>query len=621
MLALLCLGFAASFIHDDRQQKNWFGKYIAQADAFVVKITVPPQEKEKTWKLTVSIDGVIEDDTLKPLTGKAFVYVYKSGNRFRANVGDLFIVPPAWQAIKNPGNPHEFDYANYCKRNQFFYQQFLSEKDLEKIKEGNLHETSWATRTHIWAMQQLAAHVKDKSTLGLLQAMLLGDEINFSDEDRQRYVDTGIIHIVAISGGHIAFLMWLITAALFWIKKKKHQWIKMAVAIPVVIFYVLVAGAPPSAIRAAVVFSLLAVSVILSSRNNPLNTLLAATFGILLINPSLLFAVGFQLSVIAVLSLLVFYKRIYAWYFPSNKSIKFLWSAVAASLAAEILVAPLVVFYFHLLPASFLVANVVAALLMAVVMILGLMIIIFTKWVVAANALGCLTSFIVAHFHRVIDFIRLFNPPAFKYLHLSLIELLLCYFLIASLAVLIIRKTKPAIYCSLFSACLLLFSFNLKAWKTLHQERFIIYNVSKHALAEYVCGNHYSIVSESEYTVSEKKIDYATRENHIATRAWKQRKITQQALVQFQQQTILFLKNPLQNDTAFLVPIDFLVVEYPIRKFEATKLQQLFHFKKLIVTGNQRRKQLQTWKDSCAKHNMDAHFTMLDGAFAINPLQ
>ena len=70
-----------------------------------------------------------------------------------------------------------------------------------------------------------------------MQAMLVGEEANMDADLRQAYSETGIIHIVAISGSHISFFFLLITFLLGWIKHKKWQWVKYIAAIPLVWVY------------------------------------------------------------------------------------------------------------------------------------------------------------------------------------------------------------------------------------------------------------------------------------------------------------------------------------------------------------------------------------------------
>ena len=613
----IIIGYGAAAIHDHRNYPNWYGTQVGSNDAMVVRVERPPQEKARTIKLWVTVTQILSGNHSQKAIGNALVYVYKTDSTPVFVMGDELLISAQWQPIVNSGNPNAFDYARFCSRNNVYHQQFLSASEIIRFRHGQKSKLPFSERVHTWAMQQLFLHVKDTGTLGLLQAMLLGDEVNFKEEDRQLYVDTGIIHVVAISGGHIAFLMFLITSTLFWIKKKKYQWMKLAIALPLVIFYVMVAGAPPSAVRAAMIFTLLAMGSILGREHTTLNTLLAAAFFILLVVPMWLFSVGFQLSFVAVLSLILFYRKIESLYPTRIFAVRFIWKTIAASIAAELLIAPLVIYYFHLLPAMFLLANVIAVMLMGTVMSLGLAIILLSSWLpMCASLLAVVVTYIVKGFHVVIAMLRSFNPESLAYLHLSLPELILCYGCIASLAIMVMKQSKPALFVAMASLCILLLLLNMKSWRTLQSPQWVVYNIPRYTYAEYHSGGHYTILSERGAPITAQQKAYAIRENHTVLRSWKQlpQKDTADCYT-INHQTVLFLHAPLRTDSIPFTPIDYLIVTYPLKKFEAQQWRRVFDFKQVIITGNQKRKLLQQWKDSCGYYGMRAHFTLLDGAF------
>lgn len=613
----IIIGYGAAAIHDHRNNTNWYGNHADSSEAMVVRVERPPQEKARTIKLWVTVTQILSRSQSQKAIGNALVYVYKTDTTPVFAMGDELLIPARWQPIVNLGNPHAFDYARFCSRNNIYHQQFLNASEIIRFRQGQSSKLPLSERVHAWAMQQLSMHVKDTGTLGLLQAMLLGDEVNFKEEDRQLYVDTGIIHVVAISGGHIAFLMFLITSALFWIKKKKHQWMKLAIAVPIVIFYVMVAGAPPSAVRAAMIFTLLAMGSILGKEHTTLNTLLAAAFFILLVAPMWLFAVGFQLSFVAVLSLILFYRKIESLYPTRIFAVRFIWKTIAASIAAELLIAPLVIYYFHLLPAMFLLANVIAVLLMGMVMSLGLAIILLSSWLpMGASLLAVVVTYIVKGFHIVIALLRSFNPESFAYLHLTLPELILCYGWIASIAITVMKQSKTALLAAMSCLCLWLLLLNMKKWKAIQSPQWVVYNIPRYTYAEYLYGGQYTILSERGTAITAQQKAYAIRENHTVLRSWKQHPQKDTAdCYTINHQTVLFLHDPLHTDSIPFKPIDYLIVTYPLKKFEAQQWKRVFDFKQVIITGNQKRKLLQQWKDSCDYYGMKAHFTLLDGAF------
>ncbi len=165
---------------------------------------------------TVSILNTVDSSGVKTATGKAFLYVYKSGYPLRLQKGDSIIVPGKWQAIKTAGNPFEFDYATYCGRNGIMRQQFCSRGEIRTYGINNPAANSFTERTHDRCMAQLDKYVPDKKARGLMQAMLLGDEVNLDEELRDAYAETGIIHIIAISGGNVAIF--------FIVKYREAMW-------------------------------------------------------------------------------------------------------------------------------------------------------------------------------------------------------------------------------------------------------------------------------------------------------------------------------------------------------------------------------------------------------------
>ncbi len=457
------LAFALCYLNDIRNDKRWYGHTINTADFYKVRITEPPANKDNNYKLRVDVlESVLPDRTITA-TGKAFVYAYKGKKLPALHKGDTLLVANKWMPIKNNGNPFEFDYAAYCARNNIYHQQFIGAKDIPEQSKGNDEDRTATEAAHDWCMQTLEKYVHNKQALGLIQSMLIGEEVNLDNDTRQSFTDTGIVHIIAISGGNIAILFVLVMVLFSWLRHKKHLWIKYAVAVPLAWFYVLMAGASPSAVRAALMFTILAFGFMLQNRRdaNSLNQLLATAFILLIAEPMWLYAIGFQLSFIAVLSLILFYKHIYRLYTPVNKILKALWGTIAASIAAEVLVAPIVIYYFHTFPLMFIVSNVVAYVLMSCVLILGMSIIALSFIPVVAKAIASLVTWIVEVFQQIISFLQKLEPPLLHTLRLNEVELILLYLLIASLAVFLLRRKKIALAISVVWLILLLVSFGI----------------------------------------------------------------------------------------------------------------------------------------------------------------
>ena len=610
--AVFLLGWWVCAKNNFTHNPLWFGNFTKSADVFAGRILDKPLLREKTWKLKIAIEKAVSSKEASATKGIAFVYVYRDSLPFNFHQGDNILVPNKWTLIKNSGNPFEFDFARFCRWNGIGLQEFIARKDIALIQAAP-NEPQVIQATHDWAMAALEQYIKDIATLGLMQAMLLGDEVNFDAGLRQSYSETGIIHIVAISGSHVMVFFWFISVLLFWIKNKRYEAVKYLIAVPLVCFYVAVAGAPTSAVRAAVMFSFLALGMIVQKNKQPLNQLLATGFFMLLYEPMWLFAVGFQLSFIAVLSLILFYLPICNWWTPRNKIFRSLWQAMAASIAAEILVAPLVIFYYHLLPTMFLFANLFAYMFMGAVLILGLVLVLVSKFGLLAKLLAAIITFIVVVFNGLVQWFQSLNPDFLRHLFLSLTEVTLLYITITCFAVFVMKKIGKALLLGELALLLLLGFITHDNWKAIHQQKLIVYNTGKRNYAELISGRkYYPLIEDSAFNADK---DFATKEAHIALRSWQKGNDWVQPIISLNGKKFLFLNEPLSLDSLQTFPIDYLVLKYPLKKFNAVDLQKSFAFKKLIIAGKQKRYIMEQWKDSCNRLQIPLHLVMLDGAF------
>lgn len=609
---LFLSGISVSYYSDARSYKMWFGHRVNEPYACLARIATAPVEKEHVWKLRVQVVASGVDNKIATASGDAFLYVYKDRYPMLLHKGDSIWVPGKWQPIKNSGNPFEFDYATFCRRNGVFYQQFCSMNNIRLYATADPLAMPLADKCHDWCMQQLDRYMPGTKAKGLIQAMLLGDEVNLDEDLRQSYADTGIVHIIAISGGNVAIFFIVISFLLRWLRHKKYRWIRFAIALPLVWFYIVMAGAPPSAVRAAIMFTLLAFSVMLQKSNNSLNQLFATAFLLLFAQPAWLFSVGFQLSFVAVLSLILFYTPVYKWLSPVSKVAKCLWSTAAASIAAEVLVAPLVIYYFHTFPLLFLVANVAAYIFMTLALILGIVVIAVSFMSPVADCLGKCTECIVTAFDKIVSFLQHGNPESFHFLVLTGFELVVAFVAITCLSVFLIRKKKTALYAGL-SACILLFSsFCIDEWQALHQQKLIVYNINKANYIEWINGKQFLVLKAD--TGITKKTDYAAKPAHIGFHAWHQGKAEKVDIVDVNGKNVLLLTDPVDTNLTFHA--DYLIINQNVLQSPAA-LKNVFSPSLIIVGNASPPNLLDRFITACTEAHIPVHATGRDGAFVL----
>lgn len=607
-ISLFFAALVLSSNHDDRTKKDWFGHQVQTAEAWKVRVIDPPQEKEKTWKLKIAIQNGILGDTVKALSGKAFLYLSKDSS-FCVHENDVLLIPNHFQRIKNAGNPFEMDYAGFAARENIYFQQFQPSSEMLLLR--NRTAPGLLTRMHQFSLTQLSRFITDKPTLTLLQAMLVGEDKALDDDLRQAYSQTGIIHIVSISGSHVALFFYIIAALFSWLRHKKYTAIKYLVAIVPIWIYVLMAGGAPSAVRSAVMFSILTIGVVLQRDHNPLNTLFAAAFILLIINPAWLFSVGFQLSFLAVLSLVIFYGPLSQLVKPSNKILKWLWNASAASIAAELLVAPLVLYYFHSFPLMFLVANIVASICMSILLITGIALIVFCWVTPIANFVASCCYLITFVFNKIIFVLQHWSPASFNRFQFSAAEILLLYAIIAFGSIWLLLQKRQMVIAAISTSCLLTAFLIADKYYALHQQLLIVYNTGRSQNAEYISGKSYRSLLKTDSVKENFSVKNAHIGYHIDTR-----KMNTTDAFFVGRKKILILKSALENAHPF--PVDVLVIATPLKELTFPEAISVFRPKTIVLPGGQHKKFTAAWSDSCALHHLRLHNVAQDGAYLLS---
>ncbi len=608
------IGLLSCRVSDITSRQDWFGHHTDSTVAYTVRISREPEEKSRTWKLSVETTGMLQEGAYHSLTGKAFVYLYKTGSMPAFHTGDEILLPGNWQPVESSNDPFAFDYRRYAARNGIYYQQFLSEDDVCLFRKAGPMDAGVISYVHNWCMRQLVHYLPDRATLGIMQAMLIGDEMNLDPELRQAYSETGIIHVVAISGGHVMMFFMIISAMLFWVKHKRHRWIKYVVALPLVWFYVLVSGAPPSAVRAVIMFSVLALGIAMDKEHNALNQLLATAFVLLCFEPMWLFSVGFQLSFIAVLSLILFYRPIYNLWPQTNRMSRVLWETVCASLAAEVLVAPLVIYYFHLFPLSFILANVIAWLLMGLVLVAGIFLIAVSWIPLIADTIAGAITFAVIWFNKMIYLLQAGNPEALRHLVLTPLSLCALYVVIGCGAVLLMRSYRAALWGGVVSLCVLMLLLCIEEQKALQQHRLVVFYSAGHTVVERIAGKHHFIPA----AVNTDNSFYALDAANTGWHAWKRETLAAAPFIfDINGKTVFILKDPLPAVTDTSFPIHTLLVDQPLRQLSFTAVQQIFQPVEVVVCGRQYRGEVERWREECAERGIVVHVVQTDGAFVL----
>ena len=236
------------------------------------------------------------------------------------------------------------------------------EMDLSKVDDG---EPSRIERTQQYFLRQRTLLLQRLQSSGLsdgqyavVAAMALGDKSTLTKELKDTYSKTGASHILALSGLHLGIIYALLSML---VVGRRWQMITQVAIILSIWAFVFLVGMSMSVVRSAVMLTVYALLAIGHRHKMSVNTLAFTAIIMLLISPQALFDIGFQMSFMAVFSILLFvplfYRPFSAEYLMTHRVVNWLWGMVAVSIAAQIGVAPLIAYYFGRFSCYFLLTN------------------------------------------------------------------------------------------------------------------------------------------------------------------------------------------------------------------------------------------------------------------------
>lgn len=331
-----------------------------------------PQVKSKTYlcKLNVeerlcvdSTDTALLPAKAIPVNRTVMVYIAQDSLSEKLQCGDQLyfyarIAQPQFLDI-----PGEFDYATYLFRQQVSGTAVVFSGYWQPT--GVREPLNLMQKASLWREKILQCY-RDWGFIGdefaVLSALTVGYREELSDELQKTYQMAGVSHILALSGMHVAILWGLLSGVMRPLDRRQPlRWIKCIFLILTLGGFAFLVGLSASVVRAVLMCMLMTVAQAAQRRAFSFNTLAISAFFMLLYNPFYLFNVSFQLSFLAVISILTVYPVVFRIWRPHQFVLRYIWGVIAVSLAAQVGTSPLVIYYFAHFPVYFLLANLIVA--------------------------------------------------------------------------------------------------------------------------------------------------------------------------------------------------------------------------------------------------------------------
>lgn len=387
------------------------------------KIQLRIMRDEQSAQLQVG-DGIVFHAAVKPLSAQGSYLTYLQSHGY---VGETFVWHDRWH-----GAVVSLQQLSIALRSRLF---FLSKR----------HQLLQHLRT---------TDISDEA-YSIVAAMALGDKTAITREQRDVFTNTGTSHLLALSGLHLG-IIYLLLSQLF--PRRRARMVSRLLIVSSIWAFVLLVGMPSSVVRAAVMISVYAIIDLLRRGHTPINTLAFTAIIMLIINPSALFDVGFQLSFSSVLAILLFTPLLTDLFnspipLPKiaeetlinrclTKSKKVFIATTTVSLSAQLGTAPLVAYHFGQFSPYFLLANYVAIPLAMFTLYLTLTLLLTAFWPALQSVIVMLLTSIVGLLNGWLTWLSSLPCSTVEDLRPTILKTLSAYVLIACIYALLRYKKK-----------------------------------------------------------------------------------------------------------------------------------------------------------------------------------
>ena len=515
-LLLFSFGFAgylSVFFHFHKKVEKLDVAKITQKQTWIAEIKELPLEREKSYKVIAKLHAV--NDTSYWITNKVILYFQKDTVLKHYRVGDKIMIHTKLSFIEPPKNPYQFNYHKFVKLKGIYLTGYIGKQNWKKMEvPKTVSVKRGASYLQRFLSEKLIASGLSGAEFSVAAAILLGNDETLEPELKASYAAAGVSHILCVSGMHVGVIFMILNFLLLPLGTSvRANYIRNAILLVSVWFYANITGLAPSVTRAAAMFTFVIVGKFLQRRSNIFHSLFASLFILLVINPALLFNVGFQLSYLAVFGIVIFQKKIAVWFHPKTKAGNYVWNLISVSIAAQLATAPIAIYYFGQFPNYFLLANLFVIPVSFVMTVTGVATLLFSFNTFLSNGLGFLLNLEVKIMNEGIQFIEKLPGALMTHISINILQVILLYFIVILLSV-FYKSRKKLLFFSVFCTLnLFLCQHCINIFQSKHHTEVVHYKIPKSAAFQFCYHGHAVLFSDSIHNEEDKNYQFSIQ-NH-----------------------------------------------------------------------------------------------------------
>jgi|GEM_PF-1977178 len=447
-LALIILGFVLGNFSNAGNKQSFFGnnKLNIQSSLYLLRLDEEPSEKPNTWRCAATVLKTVDSNgSALMCAGRLLIYWPKKYNAGRPALkyGDEILVPNAVIPMPSAAFPDGFDFKAVMRYRNMQHQLFLKNKEW-MVTANSAH---WLFRNSYTVRDNVVGYFQrhyPKRIAALLESLLIGFKDDVDPNDLNAFAISGTLHVLAVSGMHVG-LLYLVLLFMFTGKRVALQnpfWRGFVILLVLWAFAVLT-GLSASVIRAALMFSIVELGrSLFKKEGNILNSLFAAAFLQLLVDPLQLIDVGFQLSYLAVIGIVVIYPKLSSLWMPPTAVAQFFYQSALISLAATLATFPISLYFFGVFPTWFLFANMIIVPLSTFLILLTLVSLLFTTIPIVSVAFVWAVKWTTLFLLSTVHFFSDLTGASLSGLQLAEFEVLLLLAMVVCLCLAVVYRVK-----------------------------------------------------------------------------------------------------------------------------------------------------------------------------------
>lgn len=478
------------------QQKRQFSPIEIKSGTYLARVEEIPSRKSKSYQTPLFLPENKQ---------RILAYISLKVDREKLIPGQMLFIKGEPEPIQCQGNPYEFDYKTFLARKEIGHTLFLPVNNIYFIQNGEKCTIqNRARRTRQLLLSHLNSYINTPNVMHLIAAIALGDRTNLESETKHNFSASGAMHILAVSGLHVGILFLIVDSVFRFLKKEKWGTnLYLILTLTTLWLYAFITGLSPSVLRATTMFSFVVIGMHLGRNISIYNSLAASAFFLLLYNPGLLFEIGFQLSYIAVISIVFFQPYLYQLFYFKFPLFDKIWALLCVSFAAQLGTAPLCIYYFHQFSSYFWLTNI-----FVIPLLFGLLYLVVGFFVTGfLPFLSKTFSLLLTYFGKLLIVItQIVSDLPYAILdklYIQVIDVILLLLVIILLGALLLTKNKNILPYFLGLFFIWLFIPTIRHYKKLNQQKMTIFHSPESPLVLFTSGN-IGIYTTGIYPIDEK---------------------------------------------------------------------------------------------------------------------